>query len=394
MPIKFPDTIVNHTNQHLDATPVLMRKAIDPNYYNWQDINEMVSRSDFLSKDFKLMDGGIVPKHEYVENYIQVGNMVPRLVKPVIYDRLRAGATLIVNKIRGDSKISDLERQIARLTGRETLTSGYVAFGAKSSFRSHWDTRDLLAIQFIGRKRWIIHVPSMEAPLYMQQSKDVEKEYPRPAEPFMDIVLEPGDVLYLPRGWWHDPLPLGEQSFHLTVGMYPPMIFEYLQWVCQKMPAFVEARQSMGTWEQDELTLASVGKILAEFMQDETNHRAFIEEFSGRQRVDSPFAIEVFGNQNSAGIGEEDRIALNALRLHELEAGQVIANGVKLTLDEMSLPLVKHIAAHPKTSLHALRCEFPNLDGTKIKGLVEALCRQDVLALYRPEDHRAVEIQP
>lgn len=392
MLIKFPDELTDFRENHQDAAPLLMRKAIDPQNYNWRDINEMVSRSDFLSKDFKLMDDGTMPKHEYVENYVQVGSIKPRLLKSVIYDRMKAGATLVVNKINGDSKITALERQISHLTGRDTLTSGYVAFGAKSSFRSHWDTRDLFAIQFIGRKRWIIHAPSLEAPLFMQQSKDVEQEHPRPADPYMDIVLEPGDVLYLPRGWWHDPLPLGEPSFHLTVGTYPPMVFEYLQWVCHKMPAFIEARQSLNTWAEDQETLASLGKILSEFVQDEMNHRAFIEDFSGQQRMDSPFAIEVFGDQSSAGIDEKDGVALNALRLCALETGQVIANGVKLNLDAMSLPLVRHIAAHPRVSLQALRCEFSHLDGNKIKSLVETLCQQDVLALYRHEEHCAAEI--
>src|SRR5690606_10782277 len=40
-------------------------------------------------------------------------------------------------------------------------------------------------------------------------------------EPVIDTVLEPGDCLYLPRGWVHSAEAQGETSIHLTVGVAP-----------------------------------------------------------------------------------------------------------------------------------------------------------------------------
>src|SRR6266540_3061476 len=40
-------------------------------------------------------------------------------------------------------------------------------------------------------------------------------------EPALQTVLEPGDALYLPRGWLHSAQARGELSMHLTVGVYP-----------------------------------------------------------------------------------------------------------------------------------------------------------------------------
>jgi ribosomal protein L16 Arg81 hydroxylase len=37
----------------------------------------------------------------------------------------------------------------------------------------------------------------------------------------IDVVLEPGDSLYLPRGYLHSADALGEISIHLTVGVHP-----------------------------------------------------------------------------------------------------------------------------------------------------------------------------
>ena len=38
-------------------------------------------------------------------------------------------------------------------------------------------------------------------------------------EPAIDAVLEPGDALYLPRGWLHSAQAQGDSSLHLTVGI-------------------------------------------------------------------------------------------------------------------------------------------------------------------------------
>jgi hypothetical protein len=35
----------------------------------------------------------------------------------------------------------------------------------------------------------------------------------------LDVVLGPGDTLYLPRGWMHEALTSDEDSLHLTVGV-------------------------------------------------------------------------------------------------------------------------------------------------------------------------------
>src|SRR5205823_1007522 len=39
--------------------------------------------------------------------------------------------------------------------------------------------------------------------------------------PHIEATLNPGDRLYLPRGWLHSADALGEVSVHLTVGVHP-----------------------------------------------------------------------------------------------------------------------------------------------------------------------------
>ncbi len=383
MDIKFNISPSCFLEKYQEKRPLLLKGAVTAGLFSWQDVNEVIERSDVASNDFKLTFDGIRPKHEYVESYLDIGTLRHRLIKPVVYDYLRKGATLIANKIKNEPKVSQFSRQVADFTGRQVVSSAYVAFGQKDSFRCHWDTRDVFAIQLIGRKRWIVYEPSLESPLYTQQSKDYELLYPCPAEPYMDFILEPGDVFYLPRGWWHNPLPLGEPTFHLALGTFPAYSMDYLAWAMKHMQEFLGARQSLSNWAKDQDTLASVGQHLDAFINDPENYHRFMDEFAGAIRVESPLALEMFGDPNAAPLSEHTGIRLSANQPHGLAGHYVIANGTKLNLDEQGVQLIRCITDHPGISLADLSVRLPGLPADRLHQLVTELCRQDILELIR-----------
>ncbi|MFC3607481.1 hypothetical protein [Stutzerimonas tarimensis] len=124
-----------------------MKGAVSSNDFSWRDANEIFERSNVASNDFKLSCDGIRPKHEYVESYWDIGTLRHRLIKPVVYDYLRNGATLIANKIANEPKVNQFARRVAEFTGRQVVSSAYAAFGERDSFRCHWNTRDVIAVR-------------------------------------------------------------------------------------------------------------------------------------------------------------------------------------------------------------------------------------------------------
>ncbi|WP_296216689.1 JmjC domain-containing protein [Pseudomonas sp. UBA2684] len=383
MAIKFDVTNSEFLEEYQEGKPLLMKGAASVDSFSWQDTNEIFERADVASSDFKLSYDGIRPKHEYTESYLDIGTQRHRLIKPVVYDYLKKGATLIANKLANEPKVDALARQIAEFTGRQTVTSAYAAFGERDSFRAHWDTRDVFVIQLIGRKRWIVYEPSFESPLYMQQSKDVEQQYPCPKEPYMDFILEAGDVFYLPRGWWHNPLPIGEETFHLAVGTFPAYATDYMEWAFRQLPSFVGARKSLSTWDADKENLTAVGRYIDDVINDPDNYRRFMDEFIGATRVESPLAVELFGNPNTGSIPDNTRIRLSANKPHGLADNYLIANGTKLNLDETGVRLIRCIAESPAISLGEMIGRLTDIDADKLRVLVHELCRQDVLQVLR-----------
>lgn len=153
------------------------------------------------------------------------------------------GATLVLNSLEAHSTAARrLGAEVNRLSGYPTRSNAYVSYGGNGSFGAHWDTHDVFVLQLVGSKRWRVSPPTFPLPLPGQTSR--RSGQAAPSLSTLDVLLEAGDLLYLPRGWWHEVTPLAEPSLHLSVGIYVPSVFDALNWLCQRvLPLELAARR-------------------------------------------------------------------------------------------------------------------------------------------------------
>ena len=106
-------------------------------------------------------------------------------------------------------------------------------------FDLHFDTHEVLVLQLLGKKRWQAFEPIVKLPLEhvpplafetdpeaLRRSRggreagqgNITPEELGPVA--IDAILEPGDCLYLPRGFVHGAESLHEPSVHLTIGIH------------------------------------------------------------------------------------------------------------------------------------------------------------------------------
>jgi lysine-specific demethylase/histidyl-hydroxylase NO66 len=91
--------------------------------------------------------------------------------------------------------------------------------GASQGFSPHYDDICAYILQLEGKKHWKVYAPlNKQETLPRTSSSDYTEEDLKGIEPVLDVVLEPGDLLYMPRGWIHQActLPTREHSLHLT----------------------------------------------------------------------------------------------------------------------------------------------------------------------------------
>lgn len=369
-------------SEYLYKKPFLLKSVVKDLKLSWDYVNEVYSRADVSDESFKLMNGYPVSKDKYIESYDNLGKTEFRMVRPVVYDYLRNGATLVYNRITNEPKIDQISKQIANFASAHVVTSGYAAFSNKSSYMAHWDTRDVFAVQLIGRKRWILKAPNFELPLYMQQTKNF-KDIKEPEEVYMDVILEAGDILYVPRGWWHNPLPIGEETFHLAVGTFAPTGFEYINWLLKHTPNILGCRRNLSSFESDEQVLKDISRDFSEILNDKSYYEEFLSQHIGNQRLPTQLSLDVLGNSNSNSLHINTKVVVNTNLLYFSEDNFVVINGNKITIDDISEKLVRFLFDRSIVSVEDILAEFNNFDKDKVNNLLFNLALNDVISIVK-----------
>ena len=133
------------------------------------------------------------------------------------------GSTLVLQALhRVWPPIIEFCQLLAAELGHPVQANAYVTPPQNQGFSNHYDVHDVFVLQIQGSKRWQIHPPVLQAPLRDQPWNDRKAAVQsRAAEkPLIEVVLEPGDCLYLPRGFLHAAKALGGVSTHLTIGVH------------------------------------------------------------------------------------------------------------------------------------------------------------------------------
>lgn len=382
MNIDFDISQTNFNSEYLYKKPFLFKAAAKDTDFSWDYVNEVYSRADVSDESFKLMNGYVVPKDQYIESYHNLGKTEFRMIRPILYEYLRNGATLVYNRITNEPKIDKISKKIANFANAHAVTSGYAAFSSKSSYKSHWDTRDVFAVQLIGRKRWILKAPNFELPLYMQQTKNFQ-DIKEPKEVYMDVILEAGDILYVPRGWWHNPLPIGEETFHLAIGTFAPTGFEYMSWLLNQTPDILGCRRNLKSFENDESTLQEISEDYSKILNDKSYYDSFLTNFIGNQRLPTQLSLDILGNGNVNIFTVDTKLVVNANLLHFFEDNYVVINGNKITIDDISGKLLRFLFNESVASIKDILCEFNNYDKEVLDVLLFNLALNDIISVEK-----------
>lgn len=211
----------------------------------WERLDEIVCRYEFDYPRLHLLkDHQMVPP----ENFLRYGPhrrdrkfVKAELRVAALKEQLRQGASLIVDSVEEVSgrPLLDLTADLERVFREPVRVNAYAGFQTTSALNVHWDDHDVLILQVAGRKHWSIYEPTRPYPLPLDQDIEAETE-PRPElteKPLWEGLLEEGDFIYIPRGWWHLVVPIGEPSFHLSVGVFNRTGIDLLDWLTGQMRA-------------------------------------------------------------------------------------------------------------------------------------------------------------
>ncbi|MEU6315916.1 cupin domain-containing protein [Streptomyces sp. NPDC047014] len=209
--------------EYFNKKPLLRKGALKApqDILSLRRLDELVQldiiRPPYLRANLK---GAGVPDQGFTRTItVQGTDLTDAIVPEKVYELFRAGATIVWSSLNHlDTSLRDFTRVISDRFGAKTDCVAFLTPAGKQGFSPHHDPVDLFIVQTEGTKRWRLWNPAEvrrgEAASYTPEQL---------GEPVIDVLLEPGDVLYLPYDTPHAAAAEELASVHLSIMIRPRM---------------------------------------------------------------------------------------------------------------------------------------------------------------------------
>ncbi|MBL6934721.1 MAG: hypothetical protein ISR48_04855 [Alphaproteobacteria bacterium] len=212
--------------------------------FSWDEFNRLMNMGGIWSdKTMKLvLQGTLVEPEQYcASDYDRDGRetMIPNPNRVIEF--ARQGATIVLNHQETlSSGISSVEIALQKAFGAPSSCNAYCSFREKPGFGPHFDTMDVFVLHISGQKRWNIYegrfdlavdTPGFNGGSFPQEYHD--QACGKVAE---ELIMSPGDFLYVPKGLYHAALAHDDACLHLSFGMTRPLGWNLVQLLAQDLP--------------------------------------------------------------------------------------------------------------------------------------------------------------
>jgi bifunctional lysine-specific demethylase and histidyl-hydroxylase MINA len=189
---------------------------------SWDLLNGILDQSGIWTPQTLnlALDKAVVPLSEYTRDGVgRDGRPAPQ----VDFERVRAlvqrGASIVLNEVEtltpGLKRITEV---LSREPGGKVQANLYCSWQRRQAFAVHFDTHDVFAMQITGEKTWRIYQRHFKDPinhpafkLIDQRAHDANKGALQ-----MEVLMRPGDLIYIPRGFYHEAMAETDATVHLS----------------------------------------------------------------------------------------------------------------------------------------------------------------------------------
>lgn len=182
------------------------------------DLDDLLALESAPPSYLRVSKGGKgVPIQAYTRTVDRGAGHAPAIDPAKVYELFRSGGTVTWNSL---DHILPASRRLAGVFGRELRCPTEVALfmtpAGHDGFAPHQDSIDVFVLQVEGVKSWRVWDRS-------ELSRGSEASYTLEelGEPALEVLLRPGDVLYIPHGTPHAATARGQIAMHLSVGAEP-----------------------------------------------------------------------------------------------------------------------------------------------------------------------------
>ena len=196
---------------------------------NENDIVSLEILDDLLSKSkiwnkynfIMMLDQKKISFNDYSSLSLDVTGNTNRPNVNKVQKLVSKGASIILNDIeKYNSNLLMIADELQKLTQGRCQGNLYFSMASHKAFGPHFDLHDVFAIHFEGEKIWNIYENIEDNPINHPTFRISPEERVQRAGKLIDqITLKPGDLLYIPRGQYHDALASENGAIHVAFGL-------------------------------------------------------------------------------------------------------------------------------------------------------------------------------
>lgn len=214
-----------------------------PGYYDGavgiSDVDGWLLHGRVRYPELKLMKNGTPLPAETMLQSGWLGGVFPGDERPArvaaVHDAYRSGYTVVLRVEKLSPAVAALCRSLEEALHHSSIAELFLTPKESQGFGLHADEHDVFVMQLSGTKRWKVYQPPER-----RSPKPLEEQV---GEPLVDVVVHPGDLLYVPLGFPHQASTMDQQSsLHLSLGVFTfkwsDLVTQALQAVTEEVPEF------------------------------------------------------------------------------------------------------------------------------------------------------------
>lgn len=212
-----PTSVSDFLEQYWEKSPLFSKRNQADRYQGLidaADADAVLTMANGLPSEAVDVIGRVVPGEG------------PRESTNALAELFGKGATIRVRALeRFAEPLAELCRNLETAFVFPVHANLYCTPANSRGFDLHFDTHEVFVLQLFGKKQWQIFEPTTALPEELvrtrgggKTSQDIEKA--DVGSLMLEALLEPGDCLYLPRGFVHRADSRDEPSVHLTIGVH------------------------------------------------------------------------------------------------------------------------------------------------------------------------------
>lgn len=212
--------------------------------FSWQAANDMIEMSTlWTDKSFGMaFNGKVIRAQDYCTNAKnREANEVMRPDPRKVAGLLGRGATMTLDYIEIlNPKLHAVSNAIASAFGAQVTCSAFCSWHATRGYGSHFDTQQVIALHIAGAKTWRVYEGRFPSPAWFPgyNSSDFtsEQHTRQKGKVLMEVEMTPGDLLYIPRGQYHDALVTSDACIHLSFGGCHSTVQDFIDLLVKEFP--------------------------------------------------------------------------------------------------------------------------------------------------------------